>query len=347
MSLALWIGVGAVLVQSAPTPPRVALARVEVSGPSRGVESRWPGAGSARIEFVEPLTDGERVTVTMAVPRAQPRVPDSVWRQALAQSLGAEGATFLDWAEQPVFAALDPELAARPLPEWLTRAPRAPWSALFVIGASLAIVLARRRQWWICAGVAVAASASVVLLVRGESAGAAARLRWVEARFDAPPSSPWLALESRRGRFDGLDPSQGRLELRPEVEAIACTTRIAGRDVQEPPRVDVVAPGAVWTFSRAFVPSSRRLSRDVNALGSFDVAWLRESDGRWTELGPWALGDELPAGGAGEPPGWLVPPLPMGVSVFIGRLSTAGGLGPLEPDPRDPEAAIWLRGLGL
>ena len=92
----------------------------------------------------------------------------------------------------------------------------------------------------------------------------------------------------------------------------------------------------------------RRLSREVNAWGGFEEAWLRGADGTWTELGPWALGDALPAGRAGEPPGWLVPPLPMGTSLFLGRLAASDLPAALAPESA-PElaAATWVRGLGL
>ena len=82
----------------------------------------------------------------------------------------------------------------------------------------------------------------------------------------------------------------------------------------------------------------------VNAFASFEQAWLRETDGSWRALGSWELGDSMPEGRAGEPPGWLVPALPMGTSIFLGRIGASELPSAFGADRGPP---TWLRGLGL
>ncbi len=322
---------------------RVTLARVEVTGPCAQFSIELEGGGN--VEFgLRPLSAGERRTITVAVPLPPESLPTGVWSRVVAQALAAtEHAKLIELKPAVDLAGLHPELLARPRPVLAVQGARLPWSALFVLGAALAITLSRRRSVWIATATALVASALVLFLVRGLGNSEIPAARLLEARFDLAPGEPFLAVEARRENLGLTDLAQTRIEVTPQHRLIACRTEI------EPPGYALDSRGATFVQLRAFDPGTRRLSRAVNAFGRFDEAWLREADGEWLSLGPWNLGDPLPTGRPGEPPGWLVPVLPMGTSIFLGRLGEGQILafdGDGAPSARQ-RPPTWMRGLGL
>jgi hypothetical protein len=318
---------------------RVGAARVEITGPCSGISAQLSGAGRLELTLDPALSAGERRTFELAVPLPAASLPLEVWKRALSHALEAsEHAKLIELEPAAELDGVAPELLARPRVELAARGARVPWSALCVLGAALAITLTHRRRIWIATSIALLAGGSILALVRGLGAPTIPAARMLETRFDQPPGEPMLARESRRGRLELDDLRRGRIEVTPRQKEIRCRTQPA------PVRFALEAPGATFVRSIAVDPATRRLSREVNAFASFEAAWLREPDGTWSYLGPWNLGQAIPPGQPGEPPGWLVPALPMGTSIFLGRLEDnpfpqafAGADGP----------AVWLRGLGL
>ena len=278
---------------------------------------------------------GERRTLTLAVPLPPEALPDGVWSAALSAALEADSsARLLRLVPAVELEDVAAELLARPRPSLSPSAPRLSWSALFVLGAAFAIALSRRRQPAIATVVALLACGSLFALTRRVSGPRISALRVLETRFDAPSDAAWLEVKAVFGRLDDADPGNSQIEIEPRRNPIVCSTDQQGR-------ISIASPGASLLQLRAFDPGPRRLTRDVNAWGHFEEAWLRERDGKWLALGTWALGEALPAGVRGDPPGWMVPALPMGSTLFLGRLATGGASG------KPGESPTWIRGLGL
>jgi hypothetical protein len=317
---------------------RVAAAHIELTGPSAGISARVEGAGSFELVLEKPLSAGERRTLEVAVPLSAAQLSAEWNAKLIAKSLAdASHAKLVRIDPPPDLGGVAPELLARPRAVLAAHGARLPWSALFVLGAAFAIGLSQRRRVAVATAIALLGGASVVVLVNDLGAPRVSAARIVEMRFDQAPGEPWLAVEARRDelrleRLDGV-----RIEVDPPFSRIHCTTRAAS------PPFELAAPGATLVRSRAFYPGARLLAREVNALGAFEAAWLRETDGTWRVLGAWRLGDPIPTGALGEPPGWLVPVLPMGTSIFLGRLA-AGELASAFDGAGPP---TWVRGLGL
>ena len=289
---------------------RAALAKLEIEGPCAEVSLELEGAGRAVLSLDRPLAAGERRTFTMAVPLPFENLPSAVWSRAVGVELAkSEHARLIEIVAAQELDEVAPELVARPRPPLEARAARAPWSALFVLGAAFAISLSQRRRVWVVTLIALFAAVAVLLLTLTSRAAKPAALRLLEARFDASSEEPWLAVLAARGELEAADLSSSRLELVPGRAPLQCITNT------EPLRVTLSSPGATLYQLRPFDLGTRRLSREVNAYAPFAEAWLREADGGWSRLGPWPLGEGLPAGVAGDPPGWLVPALPMGSSI--------------------------------
>ncbi len=318
---------------------RAALAKLEIEGPCAEISLDLEGAGRAVLSLERPLASGERRTFTLAVPLPSESLPSEVWSRVVAAEIAkTEHARLIEIVAPPELGEVAADLLARPRPLLEARPARAPWSALFVLGAAFAISLSQRRRVWAVTLIALFAAAVVLILTLTSRTTKPVALRLLEARFDASLEEPWLAVLAARGELDAADLSGARLEVVPGRTPLQCRTRA------EPLRVSLNSPGATLYQLRPFAAGTRRLSREVNAFGPFAEAWLRETDGAWSRLGPWPLGESLPRGVAGGPPGWLVPALPMGRSIFVGRLD------PLDAAlafPAEPEAPTWLRGLGL
>jgi hypothetical protein len=322
---------------------RATLSQWELSGPSRGFSLELANAGRAELRLERALLEGERRSLVLAVPLPIERLPQAVWSEALQAAL-PEGvrAKLLSVASAPSLDSVSAELMARPRPALRSTAPRLPWSALFVLGAAFSIALARRRQPWLATLIALLAAGSLLALTRQVSVRAQSAVHLLEARFDAPPGEAWLAVRAVLGRLDAAALGAARFEVDPRRSMLRCETS------GDPARFELVAPGCTLIELAACDPGARRLTRAVNAWGNFERAWLREADGTWLALGAWRLGEALPSAVAGDPPGWLVPPLPMGRSLFLGQLSP--GEGAFAFPQREPQvggAGIWIRGLGL
>lgn len=326
--------------------PRAALAEIEIRGPRAGLTLELAGAGRAELTLAEPLLAGERRSTSLAVPLPPDDLPEGVWAGALERALavGDQG-RLLHLEPSHELMDVSADLLARPRPTLSGHAPRLSWSALFVVGAAFAIALARRRQPLVATGIALLASASVFLLTRSVSARRLSAVRILEANFDADPARPWLAIETRLGGFEDALIASARFETEPRRASLRCRTQDLA--LGSATRVSIEAPGASVVALRSFDPSPRRLTREVNAWGNFEQAWLREADGRWLALGRWPLGEALPTGVPSEPPGWLVPPLPMGRTLFVGQLAQGEAIPAFHPTAGGSETAIWVRGLGL
>ena len=295
---------------------RATLARIEISGPCAGLSVELEGAGSFALDLDQPLAPGERRTFSLAVPLPAVALPIKLWSRVVEKALEATShAKLIELEPALEWSGLSSELLARPRPVLAASGARLPWSALFVLGAALAITLSHRRRILVVTGIALFAGASVFALARGLGAGAISAARILEARFDQAPGEAFLAVEARRGKIELAELGRSRIEVTPPRSLVHCRTSAAG--------THFVLDAATATFVqlRAVDPGARRLSREVNAFGRFDEVWLREASGPWRYLGAWNLGDPLPEGRPGEPPGWLVPALPMGSTIFLGRLA--------------------------
>ena len=218
---------------------------------------------------------------------------------------------------------------------------RAPWSALFVLGAAFAITLSRRRQIVVVSAIALLACASVLALTLGLRPDSPEQVRLLDARLGIDAEGPWLDVRASRDSARVADLASTRIEVAPRHISLACESGSPSLGVS------LRAPGATLYQLRAFDPGTRRLAREVNAFASFEEVWLREADGAWRAMGPWPLGEPLPQGPSvtqNAPPGWLVPVLPMGISIFLARTER-----PLDSEPTSavPAGATWVRGLGL
>ncbi|HUR28134.1 MAG TPA: hypothetical protein VM509_08100 [Planctomycetota bacterium] len=331
--------IAAVLLLVAQTAaPRVAAARIEVNGPCAGISARVEGAGSFELVLDQPLSAGERKTFEVAVPL--PASPLSAeWNTKLiTEALASTAhAALIELVPARGLDGVSAELRARPRAALGDHGARLPWSALFVLGAAFAISLHQRRRIVVTSALALFASVAAVVLVHGLGAPLISAARIVEMRFGELPGEPWLAVEARRGVLRSDRIADERIEVEPSFAPVHCTTR------ESSPRFELTAPGATFVRSRTLQPGARRLAREVNAFGAFEASWLREPDGTWRAIGPWRLGDPLPTGKPGEPPGWLVPALPMGTSVFLGRLAA----GELDLAFTGSDPPTWVRGLGL
>jgi len=339
--------IGALLLAAAlAQAPRAVLAEIEIAGPRSALTLDLVGAGRAELLLAEPLLAGEQRTLSVAVPLSSEPLPEGVWTAAIqrALALGEQGRLLrlqpaVDLGDVPA------DLLARPRPSLSGRAPRLSWSALFVIGAAFAIALARRHQPLLATAIALLGSGSVLLLTRSLSARPLSSVSLLEANLDADPLLPWLAIECRHARFEPAQLGTAQYETEPRRAKLRCRTRF--EPGAESPRVSLEAPGATLFALRRFDPGPRRLSREINAWGNFEAAWLREADGRWIALGAWGLGEALPSGSAGDPPGWLVPPLPMGRSLFLGRFAPGESLEGLPGVDSRAVSERWLRALAL
>jgi len=318
---------------------RVSLARVEITGPCEQLAVEVQGAGSIELTFPKALEAGEKRTISLAVPLPAVAMPHDVWSRALREALAAsDHARLVELEPAAELTGVDSELLARPKPVLASRGARLPWSALFVLGASLAICLAQRRKLWIVTLIAALSAASILLLLRGVRSEVISAVRILESRLGASAGEPLLAVELRRESLALADLSRARIQVLPPQRQVEC------RSQPEPPGFTLRSKGATFIRLSCVDPGPRRLTREVNAFARFEATWLRESDGSWRSLGPWNLGDPLPEGSPGEPPGWLVPALPMGTSIFLGRLAKGEFSQAFEGERGPP---IWMRGLGL
>ncbi len=318
---------------------RAALAKIEIEGPCAEISLELEGAGHAVLSLDRPLAAGERRTFTLAVPLPSESLPSEVWSRFVAAELAKTGHARLVEIVAPLeLGEVAADLQARPRPQLEPRAARAPWSALFVLGAAFLMTLSLRRRVSAVTLIALCAAAAVLVLTLTSRTPNPTVLRILEARFQASPGDPWLAVLAVRGELVAADLSTSRLEVLPGRALVHCRTQA------EPSLISLSSPGSTLYQLRLFASGTRRLSREVNAFGLFTEAWLREADGSWSRLGPWPLGESLPQGVAGEPPGWLVPALPMGSSIFVGQLASEVVS---QAFPAEPEATTWLRGLGL
>lgn len=318
---------------------RAALAKIEIEGPCAEISLELEGAGRAVLSLERPLASGERRTLSLAVPLPFESLPSEVWSRAVAAELAkTEHARLIEIVAPQELGEVAADLLARPRPLLEARAARVPWSALLVLGAAFALALSQRRRVWAVTLIAACGAAAVSILTITSREPTPAALRILEARFETSLGEPWLAVLAGRGELVGANLSNSRQELVPGRALLECRTEA------EAALFSLSSRGATLYQLRAFDPGTRRLSREVNAFGLFTEAWLREADGAWLRLGQWPLGESLPGGVAGEPPGWLVPALPMGSSIFVGRLAPESVS---RAFPGEPEATTWLRGLGL
>jgi hypothetical protein len=331
----LWLQLGAA---------RASLADVEFRGPCERVVAEVPGAGSVEVVFEPRLAEGEQRTPRLAVPRPAEQVPGDAWSRALADAFAATGRARLVAELPPAdLSAVDPSLLARPRPQLELRGSgrpggRASWSVLFVLGAAFAITLSRRRSPVVTTAIALAACLSTFVLTSVATVLRPREFTVYEALLGRDGGAPWLEVQAARGAFGEPDLVRGRIEIAPPDARVRCVHRTLFEfDAVE-------SRGAAVYQLRPFDPGTRRLAREVNALADFDAVWFREAGEPWRRLGPWLLGDPLPRGEPGDPPGRLVPSLPMGTSILLGRFADSGALA-APGESRSPET--WVRGLGL
>ncbi|MEO6707981.1 MAG: hypothetical protein ABIP42_00295 [Planctomycetota bacterium] len=318
---------------------RVSLARVEIRGPCAQLAVEIQGAGSIELTFPKALEAGEKRTISLAAPLPAVAMPRDVWSRALREALAAtDHARLIELEPAAPLSGVDSELLARPRPVLAPRGARLPWSALFVLGASLAICLARRRKLWIVTLIAALSAASILLLLHGVRPEVISAVRILESRLGPAAGEPLLAVELRRESLELADLARARIEVVPPQRPVECRSQL------EPPGFRLRSRGATFIRLASVDPGTRRLTRELNAFARFEATWLRESDGSWRSLGPWNLGDAMPEGLPGEPPGWLVPALPMGTSIFLGRLAEGEFSQAFEGEGGPP---TWMRGLGL
>jgi hypothetical protein len=300
---------------------RVAFARVELAGPLAGFTLDAGRAGSTHFEGPRgALVAGERRTVLLPVPVQATGAPLEPEIRLHPVSRGSGGtARFLGWmqpSESPDVRAL----LAGPLPE-LGRRDRGASPALllwlaFFFAAGLLVRGRVRLELAVAFCGALVCGALVVLRPEGHEA----ELRLVTGKA----GGAWLELEAAGDVLEtGLDPESTVLLGSPSARV----ELHVGLDFDARGRVRIVCPGETVTVARALERGARRLERGINAWGDFEASWTRAGDGTWAGHGPWRLGTPLPEEQANpaDPPGWLQAALPLGRSVFLGRVAPVRG----------------------
>lgn len=313
---------------------RLALARIQVSGPVAGLACT---VGAARAELEGAFADGERVVLVLALPIAD---ADAALAPALTWS-GEGSATFAGWERELAqerlaqWSALPASLRNRPR----VSAPgnnsrRAPLAAVWLAagGALLALAArARARLAIACALVATASAAAYGALVR--STFPSRQVLEVDAGSGAA-----LSLVCARSELRGVRADDLRWEVEPAFAPLS--TRTARGD----PALTLRGADVELRSWRTFDLEGRRLSVQLNRWGLLAPVWVRAPSGEWRRFGAWPAGLALAdAGGEASlgPPGWSNPALPLGATIIIGRWDDAPSLRP------GAGGEVWLRWVGF
>lgn len=318
---------------------------VELVGPLEAI--RVPGEVASWTELTLPLAPGERRRLRVpvvtrsggagAVPEVQVLPKDG--GGSCAQARWVEGQVSRDsW---PV------GLRIRPVPGVESPSPRASLGVLtLILLGGIACLSLRRRPIGVV----------VVGLI---GAGLGAERAWQGGRG----TEEVLVHEGDGGAWSRVRVASRRLELAPGEPAHLSTRppdaslRIhgafpAGGGAVAEPHWTVVGPvGCSLISQRRWDPGPLVLEPGRNAWGDLEECFLRGGDGQWTAHGSWPLGSPLPApveGGQGvAPPGGMNPALPLGRSVFLGRLRGGSELRPEGDELPRGDRRSWVRWVGF
>ncbi len=273
-------------------------------------------------------------------------------------------------------APVDP-LTSRPLPPIQPPGRGIPLSAWLAAAASsifLALIVLRFRERLVVAPLALVVGVGSAAFCLGDvgsgpsngpgpmdGPGLTVVLEGLRSQGGPPGGGVrWAVIERFRGplveaiSLAGAGQAQPRPTLRIEDLRGPLRTRLSVTSAQSAQRsIEVRDPAQpIDRIVAPFDPGLRLLMPEVNTLGAFGAAWVRSPDGRWSGGGPWAVGAAWAGGGAtaSEPPAWVGAALPMGVSVFVGRLEAAAARsldlplgGAAQGQAAGPEPAAWVR----
>jgi len=323
-------------------PSRTHLATVELAGPLERVELDFPESSGATLELR--LSKGERRTLTLplAAPGGAPQAIPEV------RAIGGGTARFAGWLQSDVarlaqeWERLPPGLRLRPRPPAPESrgAPEPPAAALLLACAGFLLAL-RWRSRAIRALSIGALAASAVFAAASRRAPVRTILRLLEGDG---ASGSWIAVVAAREHLS-VQPSPA---LRVQTQPARAALRV---------RVSQPRGELLWSLEAARTTiyqtevlelASGALTRaGPNRLGALAAAWVREADGEWTRRGRWELGEPLPGPlpGAGDPPGWINPALPLGTGILIGELDPAPSGA--EQAYGEPRVEAWVRVVGF
>jgi len=318
---------------------RVHFAEIVLAGPLRKVEIDYADGSGATLALE--LRAGETRTLNLALPipaggvALEPRVTVEGTGTAHVEPPASP-----QHGTEPAWTRVPRSIRQRPLPppdsgeEGAGGPPLAAW--LFAC-AGFALALRWRDR-------------GALALLAGAAGGGAA---FTVAELDAQPhrdrsvlegvadSPVWLKVRVGAGRLVApTELAAGWIETRPARAPLRLRASDGPRGLEgtlESPRA------AIYRLDVLELGIGRASRAGPNGLATFVRTWVRDPDGSWTRRGAWRAGESLPAAvaGAGEPPSWIQPALPLGAGILIAEQDAE----PARTD--DPAPDAWVRLVGF
>lgn len=307
-------------------------ARIRLTGPLQKVVFDGGEAGSTRVAC--DLRAGEELVREVPFPvRPGSALPTPV-------DVTEGSCEVLGWSDT-ARTRVARRLWRRPRAVPVERPVQLPLATLLLCLGGTTLIFALRKRASLALSTAAAFGVGGFFLALSESPRAPGSILVLEGDLEA---GVWARVRSSRSFAERVDWQRiDRLEVRPVETPLAVDVDLKSREGE----VSVLAPGALLhELSAATDLDAETLTSRANALGDFDLVWVRDAGGAWSARLPWKRGRDLPSRGSRAsslaPPGWLASGLPQGIPVIVGRLAGGGQ----SASGREGEEC-WVRATGL